>query len=54
MNMTDDAELEIGGSDPIVGTRDHGVLDVGDTASGHSITDGPRQLLASWELRPEL
>ena len=28
MTMTN-AELEIGGSDPIVGTRDHGVLDVG-------------------------
>ena len=31
--MTDDnAELQIGGSDPIVGTRDHGVLDVGVNA----------------------
>ena len=28
MTMTN-AELQIGGSDPIVGTRDHGVLDVG-------------------------
>jgi hypothetical protein len=28
INMTN-AQLEIGGSDPIVGTRDHGVLDVG-------------------------
>ena len=34
INMTG-AELEIGGSDPIVGTRDNGVLDVGDTASVH-------------------
>ncbi len=31
--MTGDAQLEIGGSDPIVGTRDNGVLDVGDNAS---------------------
>ena len=30
MNMSGNAELEIGGSDPIVGTRDHGVLDVGE------------------------
>jgi len=28
MNMTN-AELQIGGSDPIVGVRDHGVLDIG-------------------------
>ena len=38
MNMTGDAELEIGGSDPIVGTRGNGVLDVGDTASVHPTT----------------
>jgi hypothetical protein len=38
MNMTGDAELEIGGSDPIVGTRDNGVLDIGDTASVHPTT----------------
>jgi hypothetical protein len=33
MNMTGTAVLEIGGSDPIVGTRENGVLDVGGTAS---------------------
>jgi hypothetical protein len=32
MYMSGDAELEIGGSDPIVGTRDNGLLDVGGTA----------------------
>jgi hypothetical protein len=33
MNLTGAAVLEIGGSDPIVGTRDQGTLDVGGTAS---------------------
>ncbi|RIK88932.1 MAG: hypothetical protein DCC67_00155 [Planctomycetota bacterium] len=34
--MFDDAELEIGGSDPVVGTRDNGVLDIGGTAAVYS------------------
>ena len=38
MNMSGSAELEIGGSDPIVGTRENGVLDVGGTASVHPTT----------------
>jgi len=32
------AELQIGGSDPIVGTRDHGVLDVGLNAKVYNTT----------------
>lgn len=40
MNMTGDAVLEINGSDPIVGTRENGVLDVGGTASVISIRTG--------------
>jgi hypothetical protein len=40
MNMTNDAILEIHGSDPAVGTRDNGVLDVGDSASVISIRNG--------------
>jgi len=32
MNMTGNAELQIGGSDPIVGTRENGVLDIADNA----------------------
>jgi hypothetical protein len=32
LNMSGTAELEIGGSDPIVGTRDNGVLDIGGSA----------------------
>jgi hypothetical protein len=35
LNMSGTAELEIGGSDPIVGTRDNGLLDVGGSASVH-------------------
>jgi hypothetical protein len=35
MTMTGSAELEITGSDPIVGTRDNGTLDVGGTATVH-------------------
>ena len=37
INMTN-AQLEIGGSDPIVGTRDHGVLDVGLNAKVYNTT----------------
>jgi hypothetical protein len=33
MNMTGDAVLEIQGSDPIIGDRDQGTLNIGDTAS---------------------
>jgi hypothetical protein len=33
MNMTGDAVLEIQGSDPLVGDRDQGTLNIGDTAS---------------------
>jgi hypothetical protein len=32
INMSGTAELEIGGSDPIVGTRDNGILDIGGAA----------------------
>jgi hypothetical protein len=35
INMSNGSELEIGGSDPIVGTRDRGVLDLGGTAWVH-------------------
>jgi len=38
LNLTGDAELEIGGTDPIVGTRDLGTLDIGGTASVHPTT----------------
>lgn len=38
LNMTGDAELEIGGTDPIVGTRDQGTLDVGGTAKVYPTT----------------
>lgn len=40
INMTGDAVLEIQGSDPIVGTRDQGTLNIGDTASVISTRDG--------------
>ncbi len=33
MNMTGDAVLEIQGSDPLIGDRDQGTLNIGDTAS---------------------
>jgi len=36
--MMTNAELEIGGSDPIVGTRDHGVLDIGLNAKVYNTT----------------
>lgn len=32
LNLVGSAELEIGGSDPVVGTRDNGVLDIGGSA----------------------
>jgi hypothetical protein len=35
VNLSGTAELEIGGSDPIVGTRENGVLDVGGSATVH-------------------
>ena len=41
LNMSGDAVLEINGSDPIVGTRDFGVLNVRDTAAVISIRTGP-------------
>lgn len=40
MYMTGDAVLEINGSDPIVGTRENGILDVAGTASVISIRTG--------------
>jgi hypothetical protein len=40
MYMTGDATLEINGSDPIVGTRENGLLDVGGSASVISIRTG--------------
>jgi hypothetical protein len=38
LNLTGSAELEISGTDPVVGTRDVGVLDIGDNAKVYSTT----------------
>ena len=40
MNMTGDAVLEIQGSDPLIGDRDQGTLNIGDTASVISTREG--------------